>query len=504
MRTKLVLEKYIKFFGPILIGVVIFSAMLFSPPAVAALNLDGRILLQVESRGEAWYVNPLDSSRYYLGRPTDAFDIMRSLGLGVSNVDLAQFKISAPARLSGRILLQVQDRGQAYYVSPTDRKLYYLGRPADAFNVMRSLGLGITNADLAKIKAASSGLSAALDIQSAAVNLDTPLVFSFKYKNDNYSFNQSLSSSLYNVYQSSAKVYSYSGVTVSDAVLRESFYALFFNVKPGDASLDDLMTKVKAMAANHNWSNDETAEFALALVQFIPYDNAKLAAGNNRNNNPYYPYETLYLDRGVCSDKTFLAVALLRRLGYGAAILDFPEKNHSAAGIACPAADSLSGSGYCYVETTNYFPFGAVPQSISSGQADTADSDFTELFTTLALGRLEVYQQTSGKSYQGVAANRARAAALQAQKDDLAVRAAAIEVMASSTQAEEDNLSELRAQMDAYQASGQIAEYNAMVTPYNEAVNQYNANLAAYKQKISEYNKLVNDFNQGLAEFYQK
>lgn len=36
-------------------------------------RLKGKILLQVESAGEAWYVNPDNEKRYYLGRPSDAF-----------------------------------------------------------------------------------------------------------------------------------------------------------------------------------------------------------------------------------------------------------------------------------------------------------------------------------------------------------------------------------------------------------------------------------------------
>lgn len=116
-----------------------------------ASKLKGRILLQVESKGEAWYVNPDNSKRYYLGRPADAFQVMRELGLGISNKDYNSFKGIAPKRLSGKILLKVEDSGKAYYVNPVNLKKYYLGRPADAFKVMRELGLGITNKDLDKI-----------------------------------------------------------------------------------------------------------------------------------------------------------------------------------------------------------------------------------------------------------------------------------------------------------------------------------------------------------------
>lgn len=118
-------------------------------------KLRGKILLQVEKNGEAWYVNPVDENLYFLNRPKDAFDIMRKLGLGISMSDYSVFSSdSAPAKLAGRILLRVQEEGQAYYVNPKNLKLYYLGRPADAFKVMRELGLGISNNDFDKINKA--------------------------------------------------------------------------------------------------------------------------------------------------------------------------------------------------------------------------------------------------------------------------------------------------------------------------------------------------------------
>lgn len=114
-------------------------------------KLKGRIILQVESKGEGWYVSPENSKRYFLGRPADAFNMMRELGLGISNKDFDSFNGLAPKRLSGKILLKVEDSGKAYYVNPVDFKMYFLGRPSDAFEVMRNLGLGVSNNDINKI-----------------------------------------------------------------------------------------------------------------------------------------------------------------------------------------------------------------------------------------------------------------------------------------------------------------------------------------------------------------
>jgi hypothetical protein len=107
----------------------------------------------VEDKGQAWYVNPSDGKKYYLGRPQDAFNVMRNFGQGISNKDFAAVEKnpSAWTKLSGKILIKTEDSGKAYYFDPTSRRLYYLGRPQDAFNVMRIRGLGIKNSDLNQI-----------------------------------------------------------------------------------------------------------------------------------------------------------------------------------------------------------------------------------------------------------------------------------------------------------------------------------------------------------------
>lgn len=127
-------------------------------------SLRGMILLQVEENGEAWYIYPKNEKRYYLGRPDDAFDIMRELGLGIKHDELTKYQNSSfPSRLSGYILLDVEKNGEAYYIYPKDMQDYYLGRPQDAFDIMRNLGLGITNSNLSKI----------FDADTASVIVDT-------------------------------------------------------------------------------------------------------------------------------------------------------------------------------------------------------------------------------------------------------------------------------------------------------------------------------------------
>ncbi|MFA6995452.1 MAG: hypothetical protein WC249_03545 [Patescibacteria group bacterium] len=116
-------------------------------------GLKGRILLQVEDKGQAWYVNPTDGKKYALGRPQDAFNLMRRFALGISNSNFAAIENNPSAwrRLAGKILLKTQDSGRAYYFDPVNLQLYSLGRPTDAFQIMRLRGLGITNNNLGVI-----------------------------------------------------------------------------------------------------------------------------------------------------------------------------------------------------------------------------------------------------------------------------------------------------------------------------------------------------------------
>lgn len=137
------------------LAIIIAFGLSISPTSTKAdgveSKLSGRILLAVEANGETWYVNPVNQRRYFLGSSFDTLNIMQNLGLGISNSDFNSYNDKAPMRLSGRILIKVQDSGRAYYVNPVDLKMHYLGKPDQALRVMQNLSLGITNFNLAKI-----------------------------------------------------------------------------------------------------------------------------------------------------------------------------------------------------------------------------------------------------------------------------------------------------------------------------------------------------------------
>jgi hypothetical protein len=113
-------------------------------------RLAGKIMLMVDRSGEAWYVDPISRARYYLQDGPTAYDFLRAFGLGITNNDLATIPTSedevgggaAAERLAGRILLQVEENGEAWYINPADLKRYYLRDGDAAYEIMRELSLG--------------------------------------------------------------------------------------------------------------------------------------------------------------------------------------------------------------------------------------------------------------------------------------------------------------------------------------------------------------------------
>lgn len=146
------------------ITAIVFGTVTTVRAATLAEQMSGRILIQAERNGEGWYVYPKMNQRYFLGRPTNAFSVMKQLGLGVTDANLAKIPVAGSndagdaalrKKLSGYILIQTEQNGEAWYVYPVNTQRYFLGRPTEAFAVMKQLGLGISNANLAAIPAAS-------------------------------------------------------------------------------------------------------------------------------------------------------------------------------------------------------------------------------------------------------------------------------------------------------------------------------------------------------------
>jgi len=77
-------------------------------------RLSGRILLQVQAHGEAWYVNPLDEARYYMKDGATAYAMLSQFGLGISEKDFTTLRAGDKSMI---------DRLQAGYSSECNREV---------------------------------------------------------------------------------------------------------------------------------------------------------------------------------------------------------------------------------------------------------------------------------------------------------------------------------------------------------------------------------------------
>src|SRR4030042_3331297 len=93
---------------------------------------------------------------------------------------------------------------------------------------------------------------------------------------------------------------------------------------------------------------------AASLVQNIDYDYNKDTGteegATGRGHGVRYPYETIYENSGICGEKSYLIVYLLKELGYGTATMTFLSPLHQVAGVKCAPEYDFRDTGYCIIQ----------------------------------------------------------------------------------------------------------------------------------------------------------
>lgn len=195
------------------IALFAFAFCLYASQTEAASlsdRMSGKILIQAQNKGQAWYMHPATKQRHFLYHPEQAFQIMREQGIGITNKDLEKIPIGLreysgldsdgdgfpdafeqaigtdpnnrdsdgdgyddkaelftlynpkgegmmsynaqfARQQKGKIFLQVESHGEAWWINPDDEKRYFLGRPDDALALMRAYGQGISDTDITTI-----------------------------------------------------------------------------------------------------------------------------------------------------------------------------------------------------------------------------------------------------------------------------------------------------------------------------------------------------------------
>jgi hypothetical protein len=119
---------------------------------------------------------------------------------------------------------------------------------------------------------------------------------------------------------------------------------------------------------------DDQAKIAISLVQHIPYNWNKFYGASM---DWFYPYETLYNDKGVCADKSLLLAYLLNELGYDTVLFEF--SGHMAVGVKCVSNYGFYDTGYAFIETTRPTIITYIPDTYVSGFKVTSNPHIIHL-----------------------------------------------------------------------------------------------------------------------------
>ncbi len=138
------------------------AAAMFLPAAVHAADpaeaYAGKVLIDVSSHGEAWYVNPQSRMRVYLGRPQEALSRLAERAVRINFGQIARIAEEAggtsdetyAADRAGYVLQPNDLIGAAWYVHPVLKTRMRLATSDDAWQVMRT-GIPVTKTELKAI-----------------------------------------------------------------------------------------------------------------------------------------------------------------------------------------------------------------------------------------------------------------------------------------------------------------------------------------------------------------
>ncbi len=321
-----------------------------------------------------------------------------------------------------------------------------------------------------------------------------------------YSLKITLYKTVYDFYQSSPKEFSYSGNLPTN--WEESYYEMFIRQNPIDKTITELTAQLESLALRNRLNSDQTVDLVTNFVQSIPYDFEKASAikQNPDSVKQSYPYEVLYEQKGVCSDKSFLLTAILREMGYGTALLEYKSENHLAVGISCPLEYSNYNSGYCYAETTQSgHKIGVIPDLETKTNNAVVKEEMTPFGTDTntikdikKLDNPQFFQKKEGKMYNGIILTikiQTQIVTLEKEITDLKSQLLPLKDQINQEGKIVDDFSkkmaDLKKAKDYKNYNGQVTDYNKQLNDYKKKVSDYNLQVNNYNQKVNEYNNLI-------------
>ncbi|MEA3248746.1 MAG: thermonuclease family protein [Patescibacteria group bacterium] len=141
---------------------VVTALMALAPLSMARADvpagLMGRILIDVSSHGEAWYVNPRSHMRVSLGRPREALERLVARAFHVNYMHIERLAervgddhdVEYAETVAGHVIQPDDLLGAAWYVDPNSKLRRRLATSHDAWEIMKS-GVPVNGDTLAGI-----------------------------------------------------------------------------------------------------------------------------------------------------------------------------------------------------------------------------------------------------------------------------------------------------------------------------------------------------------------
>lgn len=306
-----------------------------------------------------------------------------------------------------------------------------------------------------------------------------------------------------------------------------------------DTTIKQLTQKIKTKGAELGLTSDQTMDLATCFVQNIPYDKdkAKVVLStsptdrveriSNKEYSDRFPYETLYDNKGICTDKSYLEAAILKEMGYGAALLTFDKEKHMAVGVKTPSGYTSFDTEYSFVETTSPgFKVGQLP-TIDEQQGGAKKAELDKISGTQGNELIpefpdsdfsppsEIIKIAEGNEYQRVIEitkdiNRLKSLIVEINslnKEVLALKEALKSSENTANGSKEDLAraeNDVKTAQNTYKKNPTDSNYAAYNAAYDEYQSIYTSTknvIESYNAKVNEYNQLISNLN-GLIDEY--
>ncbi len=318
-------------------------------------------------------------------------------------------------------------------------------------------------------------------------------------------------------------------------------YESYVSEAKEDKTLEDLTGKIEVKGRSLGLNPDQTADLSTCFVQNIPYDSAKakVVLSNSPSdkltkitNNYYFdrfPYETLYDNEGICTDKSYLEAALLKQMGYGTALLTFDIEHHMAVGIEVPNGYSSFNTGYSYIETTNTgYKVGQLP-IINTDNGGASQLGLNKLSGGINSGNIipelpqsnfspptQVIKVADGKDYNRIIEITNKNNKIQEVSGEINSLSKEIASYKHQVQNSEGQAVSAKNQLNTaetklneakniYEQDSSEQNYQAYQQAYNEyqntyaetkgVIDNYDSAVSVYNAKVDELNRLIDEYN---------